>query len=390
MELLNERIAVLDRVVTDERSYDLGAIVHGLSHAAVVGVHGEPEVGKTTLIRAVLTKRRRHVIVVDLAAAADDGDVAGMLARGLARWLLATDQSPGAPSLSTLALPDGLRPGTATRVRAQLAHEIGPALMALALADNASDDDTVDPGVVLRAIADAAARRAITPPLLWIDHLEAPGLTPRHPVDIDKLLWTVRSETQISDLALLLSGSKAASGMAYGKRGAYYGDGMWVQIDRPGPALWGAIAERSGLASAEWGRRLATVTEGHPATTMTGLILRPALGGDPSPMDVWEHLVVTENGLSDRTLAYARQSHRLGGRVLSTIARGDGPYVGISDQAQRKEIHKVLQKLHRAGLITQPAPRTWDITNPVVASRLSGRSRRQGARTDYAHRDDPR
>jgi hypothetical protein len=377
MGSLNANVAAVGGALTAARPYDLERIVHALEHAAVVGVHGEPEVGKTTLVAEALRRNNLDAIRVDLAAVADDHDVVAMIARGLVRWLLAAGQGENELSLATLALPDGLRPGTASRVRAQIRHEIGTTLMGMAVdAGERAASSMIGIEDALDAVSRAAQRRDIRPPVLWFDHFEAPGVTPRHPVDTEALLWTVRSQTQVTGLPVILSGSKAASSLAYGRRAAFYGDGLWVQIDRPGAAVWGAVAERSGVASASWGSRFAELTEGHPSTTLTGLVTRPALPGDPTPLDVWEHLVVLENGLSARTLQFARQTHRLGGRVLLTIAQGNGPYVGAGDPSVRKEIHKVVQKLHRAGVLTQPAPRAWSVANPVVAAQLSGLPRR--------------
>jgi hypothetical protein len=372
---LNEALTALAHALTAEREHDIGRLEYALKHAAVVGVHGEAEVGKSTLTDITLGRLGRYPITVDLAAATSDHDVVWMLAKGLGRAIIRSDADPNVPSLAMLTLPDGLRPSSASRARAQLGARVGDHILELMLADHADEAQQVPLDRVLAAIS-ATSEESASRPVLWVDHLEAPALTPRHPVDAAKLLWTIRAESQMTGLQVIVSGSKAATSLAYGKKGAFYGDGQWVTIDRPRGRFWGSVAERANIAPAAWGTGFADIADGHPPTMLIALATKTQLAGDPSPMDVWDHILALDDGLANRTLQYARQSHRLGGQVLRRIARGDGPYSGAQDQAARKEIHKVTQRLHRAGLLTQPMPRTWSITNPVVAQHLSGRPRR--------------
>jgi hypothetical protein len=55
--------------------------------------------------------------------------------------------------------------------------------------------------------------------------------------------------------------------------------------------------------------------------------------------------------------------------VLEQIAHGAGPYTS-REGASIQEIHRAVRRLHEAGLITQPAERQWEVTNPLVAARL--------------------
>src|SRR5207302_10224363 len=70
--------------------------------------------------------------------------------------------------------------------------------------------------------------------LLVFDHLEAPGLSFRHPLNVFDLLWSVRSASQQAvDLRVVLITRPPAVDLAAGPEAAFYGDGQWLKIGRP-------------------------------------------------------------------------------------------------------------------------------------------------------------
>lgn len=349
--------------LTDARAADLARIDEGLQLWGVTGVHGEPEVGVTSLVAAAIHRSNQGSIRIDLDGVADEGDVAWKVARGLARWLLNPIE------LSLMLGPAALQPTSTRRAFVGLADALGGDVASLAVAE------TAVPEIELAQVLDAlgrAAEPAAVPPVLWIDHLQAPGLTPRHPLDVAALLWNVRSLTQRVELPVIVSGSRAATYLAAGHGGAFYGDGTWVTLGRPGPEVWRQVRDRLALGVDDHEvAELVEMTQGHPATMLLAFVLADELRWSSGVIELWQLMLSLDDGLTARAVQHARTLHRLGGRLLQQVAAGVGPYQdpqGVSIQ----DIHRAVRRLHAAGLITQPAPRRWAVTNPLLAARLRG------------------
>jgi hypothetical protein len=121
----------------------------------------------------------------------------------------------------------------------------------------------------------------------------------------------------------------------------------------------------------EWLRDLTEMTEQHPATTLLALALRATGKAASSPLALWQDMLPLDDGHTGRAVQHARSLHRLGGRILEQIAHGIGPYEDAA-RGSVQDINRAVRRLHQAGLIFQPKPRTWDVTNPLVAARLRG------------------
>ncbi len=364
MDGLISAIPLLHGALTAARRDDLGRIDEALLRFGVTGVHGEAEVGITRLIEAAIARAEHPCIRVDLDGATSDTDVAWLLARGLARVILG-------PALSMVLLPPGLRPASADRHFIQFAEAAGRRVADLSVSEQATAPDMPVPEVL-----DAVGRvyeQSVQSPALWIDHLQAPTLTPRHPLDVDALLWNVRTIQQKFEMPVIVSGHRTATPVAYGKRGAFHGDGLWVSIGRPGLAVWLDAADALGASAPTpgWTVAMAEITHGHPATTLLALALSAEFAARrPDPLHLWRFMLSSDDGHVARAILHARTLHRLGGRVLEQIAQGAGPYEDAPSDQRRKEIHRAVTRLHEGGLITQPRPRTWEVTNPLVAGRL--------------------
>ena len=366
MDGLTEIIPRLNAALTQARGSDLARIGEALMNYGVTGVHGEPEVGKTTLVRAAIRNAGTPPIRVDLDGVTDHGGVVWLVANQFARSLV------GPHEMSLATLPDGLRPSSAGRARVELADRLGPRVAALALSEAPVDASDVQLEEVLDLLAEESRRRDAMPPL-WIDHLETPGLVPRHPVDVAALLWTVRSVLQEAEMPIILSGAQSATSLAHGSESAFHGDGSWVTVGRPGRDAWRHVAEEAGGVSAGWMDQFVELTHSHPVVTLIGLATRPLLGsGRHDPLSLWQHLVALDDGMAARSVQHARQLHRLGAQVLSRIAQGRGPYEEAGSKRVRNEINKSVNRLHQAGLVTRPSPRAWQLTNPLLAARLRG------------------
>jgi hypothetical protein len=148
-----------------------------------------------------------------------------------------------------------------------------------------------------------------------------------------------------------------------------------VTIVLPSTGVWASAlnALNETPPSPSWLLELARIVRGHPPTLMLALSLRTDAGfATRSPSELWEFMLALDDGLVEHTLRQARTLHRLGARTLVRIAKGIGPYEDAGTAARRKEINRAVRRLHESGLITQPRPRTWEITNPLIDGRLRG------------------
>lgn len=354
-------IPALQGALSEARHNDRARVEEGLRSFGVTGVHGEPEVGVTSVVAGAIG-RRSH-IRVDLDGAASEDDVAAMLARGLAQTVI------GRRDFSLLAAP-AIAPTSVHRAYIDFAERAGERVAAFAVADQPTD--FVDVIEILEAIERVQGSVAV-PPILWIDHLQAPLLTSRHPVDVDALLWNVRSLHQRTGLQIVLSGSSAATRIAYGQEGAFYGDGVWVTLGRPGTDVWQTVARApfDVPPPPAWVAEMVDITHAHPATMLLALALRDEVPQFArTPVELWQLMLSLDDGLVGRAVQHARSLHRLGAAVLDRIAHGVRPYEGARTKAEQNDRNRALRRLYEGGLITQPGPRSWEVTNPLLAGRL--------------------
>jgi len=363
MASLAEIVPRLKRALSDARAPDLARIDEGLLRFGVTGVHGEPEVGTTSVIETAITRSAQMSVRVDLDGASSDDDIAWQIARGVAR--LSFDWR----TLSALVAAPDLAPTSARRELVRFREDVGARFAELALGDEPTGEvsvaETLD--VLGRLWRDAVA------PILWIDHLQAPALTSRHPVDVDALLWNVRSLHQRTELAIVLSGNKAVSEIAYGERRAFYRDGVWVTLDRPRRPVWLEVAAALGdqAPSPAWISEMTEITACHPQTMLLALALRSELPEHAqTPLGLWQLMLSLDDGHVGRAMQHARSLHRLGGFVLNRIAHGVGPYEGARTKPEKNERGRAAGRLYEGGLITRVRPRAWGVTNPLLGGRL--------------------
>jgi hypothetical protein len=355
-------IPVLHVALSRARRDDVSRVSDALRSFGVTGVHGEPEVGVTSVVDDAIRRSDWACIRVDLDGVTSDGDVAALLARGLARLVV------GDRELSLLSAPE-IAPAHAQSAYVAFAERVGERVASLALAERPGADVSVDD--VLTAIA-RTYQRAPVAPILWIDHLQAPSLATRHPVDVDALLWNVRSFHQRTEFPILVSGSRAVTSIAHGADGAFYGDGVWVTLARPATTSWWEVAAALPVPPSErWTTEMAHITHSHPGTMVLALALRDELPeSGRTPLDLWQRMLALDDGLVGRAVQHARSLHRLGGAVLDRIAHGARPYEGARTKAEQNDRNRAVRRLYEAGLITQPSPRRWEVTNPLLAGRL--------------------
>jgi hypothetical protein len=359
MERMPQAVAALAKA----RAGEAERLASELRAHRIVGVLGEAEVGKTQTIRQALRPHNGHlnIVYLDLSDAAGDGHVGFLLAKQIARTVL------GEMDFSLLS-GGVLLPARVELGRQRLADLLG--------IDGHDEALRMWPsgGFTSAAALDALATLVQYLDLvLWIDHVESPRLTPRHPLDVDGLLWGVRELSQrASRLRVLISAREALRGEILGSRAAFHQQGRWLSLDAPATGTWQRVAEDLGTADGPT-EQLASLTGGHPTTMMLALLGLLEANDEQRmyPEDVLQDLAMRDDGMVARALQHARTLHRLGGQVLTQVALGQRPYAGPQrGTAAPQEIRKILNRLRMAGLLRHT--HGWATVNPLVAIRLRG------------------
>jgi hypothetical protein len=326
----------------------------------VVGVLGEGEVGKTETVRQVLGRSvaSLKVIRLDLDGAASDDHVGFLLAKQIARAQL------GETNFSLLAggvlLPTAVEAG-----RLELAELLGLAGLEEAMLEWPSGSYSMASG--LKALEALAANVGV---ILWIDHLEASSLTPRHPLQLDRLLWGVRELGQRVNLGVVLTAREAIEGKLLGSAAAFHQQGQWLTIDNPPIETWRDVATTLKVSPAV-ATELAEMTGGHPSTMLLALLRLAEADSVRHPHEILRQLVARDAGLIGRAMQHARSLHRLGGQVMIQVAFGQPPYGAAQrGRSPAQETRKVLERLRLAGLLRHDV--AWSLVNPLIAIGLRG------------------
>jgi hypothetical protein len=341
------------------RAQELPRVREAVRRDRVVGVFGEAEVGKTRVIERALARCGMPVLRVDLRFAAGEGHLGFELAREMARAL--------APDLELSRLARG---GQMTaelhEARLRLMETLG---IGLQEAVRRWPSGRYGWGDALASLDLLAQTQQV---VLWVDHLEAPRLTFRHPLRLEKLMQSLSEAVErTTGLRLLLSGRPAAA-EAREARVAFERHVRWLKLQAPGARVWRAVAESLDLDGAR-AEELAELTCGHPRTMMLALT---SIADDRAPGDAEEllrALAARDDGLALRSMEHARSLHRLGGQVLTQAALGQRPYAGAQrGTAASQDLSKALTRLRLAGLIRHEG--RWGVVNPLLAMRLQAAS----------------
>ncbi|MGH2878630.1 MAG: hypothetical protein ACRDK4_03350 [Solirubrobacteraceae bacterium] len=330
----------------------------------IVGLLGEAEVGKSQTMRQALgvLNIRAATVYLDFEAVASDGHIGWQIARQIAR------ASTSGIDLSILSA-GALVPARLERTRIVLTEFLGVDGVEESLREWPSGDYS------LLTAFEALERFAMTRDvLIWADHIEAPRVTPRHPVDVGRFLWGLRELHQRQrNVRIVVSGREGIRDIVTGSKAAFHQQGQWLTLDAPPASMWRDIAQRLKVV-VRIVQELAVLTGGHPQTMLVALTTA-AMRGDDLPRYGAEQLlaevVAHDDGVAARAMQHARSLHRLGGQVLAQVARGQKPY-GLAQRGatSTQEISKVLARLRLAGLLRHTDK--WEVVNPVVAIRARG------------------
>lgn len=338
------------------RAEEAAAIRDALKEDRVVGVFGEAEVGKTQTIRQAIAGSGLQVLTLDLAWAASDEHVGFLLARQIAEVI-----APGRACQRSAR--GGPLPPALADAQARLVEILGGGLQEAA---RRWPSGRYGWPTALESLDMLAGTQEV---LLWVDHLEAPGLTFRHPLKLSPLLWSLSELLERTEgLRLLLSGRAPARTAADGPRAPFHQSGLWLSVPAPDAGTWRRVAELLG-ASPTHAEKLAGLTAGHPRTMLLALgeIAAQATVGDPE--QVLRDLATHDDGLARRAMEHARSLHRLGGQVLTQAALGQRPYATAQRGATTtQDLSKALKRLWLAGLLQHED--RWSVVNPLLAMRL--------------------
>lgn len=347
------------RVLAAVRAPEADRIRGALRSSRVLTVLGEAEVGKTETLRQALAEDEGHVLRLDLAWAASEEHLAFLLARQIASAFPFGAESPSSMRHSPL-------PSHAEQARSQLAEILGGGL---------GESLRVWPSgrygwaAALEGVEALAQNHEV---LLWVDHLEAPRLSFRHPVKVGQLLWSMSELVERAcGLRLLVSGREAAGDEALGPRAALRQRGQALSLRAPTVEEWWQVAELLE-APAEVAAELARLTSGHVRTMLLALT---AIAGDAradrqrGAEEVLRQLAAHDDGLATRAIEHACSLHRLGGQVLTQAALGQRPYANAQRGATTtQDLSKALKRLRLAGLLRHE--QRWTVVNPLVEMRL--------------------
>lgn len=326
----------------------------------VVCVFGEAEVGKTETIEQALAGSSTRVLRMDLRWAASDSHAGFLLAGEIAKTL--------APAVELTRLAQGASlPPEIEHARTRLVESLGGGLQE-ALRRWPSGRYTW--AAALEGLELLAQTQDV---LLWVDHLEAPGLSFRHPLNLEQLFWSLSDLAERNEsVGLLMSGREAARYTVDGSRAAFADQGDRITLSAPSAAAWRQVAELLG-ASAQRAEELATLTGGHPRTMLLAIAAIAGKEAPASAEEVLEALAANDDGLAARAMEHARSLHRLGGQVLTQAALGQRPYAGAQrGTTTTQELSKALKRLRLAGLLRHED--RWSVVNPLLAMRLQASS----------------
>jgi hypothetical protein len=361
MDLI-ERVPVARQALELARMEEANRIAEVVQANRVVGVLGEADTGKSETIRQALGgfTAKVKVLGLDLDGAAGDDHVGFLLAKAIARAQL------GDVDFSLLSA-GVLVPSKVESRRVKMAELLGVEGLEEALRRWPSGGYSARQG--LGSLGRLLAQG--TPVVLWVDHLEAPLLTPRHPLQLDPLLWGVRELVQREPgLSVVLSGRAAVESEVLGPSAAFHQQGQWIPLDNPRGEAWRRVAEglRVSVGVAD---EMTDMTAGHPVTMLLGLLELAESDAVLHAHEVLRRVAARDAGLVARAMQHARSLHRLGGQVMIQVANGEPPYGAAQrGRSPTQEITKVLGRLRLAGMLRHDDG--WSVLNPLVAYGLRG------------------
>jgi hypothetical protein len=341
-------------------------------------VHG-PDAQEATEVAAAAVLRVGGVNgEADLDGCVDDRDVARVIARAVTRAMLGDDR--------LLDLPDDRRSPAQQRAWLDASRAFG-SLKDLPDLMNGGWPAGHEPARliadVITALGRAGQARQVLPTLA-LYAIDALIKVPRSRfTDPDGLLWAMRSAAQGAPrVTLLLVGGPAGIDLIEDPDAAFYGWGRPVQLTRlDDETLSDAIREDLALDPGV-ALRVAEFCDGLPRiarllSNRLRLELAKPTSADPVGAS-WSQLLTEQAGSLRVTTRLLSDLHRVALPVCQALATGRAPYAA----AHSGEVTRALKLLRVHGICESPKPRTWRLTDPLLAAWLRGK----GTRMSHARR----
>lgn len=327
-----------------------------------IGVRGSAASGKTYMVSRVLRELNAPAVTLDLRRCASYEQLASQWARALATATL-SDEAIFDVDVNE---PRRWAPGTFDAVGA-FTERFGPHIADLFQVARPERPAAEEHQATLSELAHATSLLGTEqqPAVLCIDHLEAPSLSFRHPVDVGDLLWTIRSVAQTQPaLRIVVVCRPAAVELAAGEHAAFYGDGIWLTQELPTAKDYTTAA----LVAGHVADAIVAYTRGHVATTLD--VLEHLEDRNDSYASIL-HVARRQHERGTLALDYARSIHRLGPHLLNVLAEDRGPYEASPGELP-KTIAAAMNKLSLAGLIERTDDGEPLITDPRLLWWLNG------------------
>ena len=147
----------------------------------------------------------------------------------------------------------------------------------------------------------------------------------------------------------------------------FYGDAQTLTLPTPTPAEWMRALVTIGLrihpTDLEW---LLDRSRGRVATTISALELAAP---ERSPRNAWHQAVRRSLPRAHDILALAREIHPYEPTLLLAIAAARQPYKALPE-ARPARVALALRKMRSLDILEQPAPRAWQIADPLIEHAL--------------------
>lgn len=308
-------------------------------------------------VAAELARRAAFNVILDAAVASDDYETLVTTAvRQIASQAIAEiAQESGVPPLDLARIED--ETPQAEQARLRLANHFGP--------------DLLDVFAIIRgeAVADWSLERALATGALPSDSrvvvLEAHRLRP------ESTVWELRQIANEAPFQIMLTTRPAHAAQLVGPRGAIFGSVFTAELTPPSPGRWQRVLATHKMqlppAEVDW---LLQSTRGRPRTTLR--VLEGATKG-MSIRTAWQRVVCDNVVRAGDVLRLSAAIHPYAPRLLYAIAGGRPPYSAI-ENAPSQRIARTLSRLRDLDLIEQPAPRRWEIADPLLGAAIAKQS----------------
>jgi hypothetical protein len=234
------------------------------------------------------------------------------------------------------------------------------------------------PATVIDASLLALSRSAVRRPVLALIAADSLVKVSRGRFDEpEALLWTMRAAAQTApELTLLLAGGPATPDLIQSRDAAFYGWGRPVALARLDVRTLANAIRQDLHVDHGSALRVAELSEGLPRVArLVARWLRVELdefvgGGDPVSA-AWMRLIDDQASSLRTSVRLLADLHRVALPVCQALAAGRPPYTA----GRSGEVTRALKLLRAHGVCETPRPRTWRLSDPVLAAwiKVSGR-----------------